>query len=423
MRLTNGKCAIAVLAVFLAVLLGWSPGRAQAEPRPLALKRGVSIHGWLNWSPLTAPGAYKWPPFRPLGDWGGLRDFERIKAMGFDFVRLSVDPGPLLAADGSQLDQALAVLENDVRIVSGTGLKVLLDLHPVSQVKAWSAEAIEVSPTVANRYRAVVAATAAMLARAGSDRVAFELMNEPQFYPCDGDGGREWEARLIALVRAARARAPDLTLVVSGACGGNVTGLTQLSPAKLGDDRLLYSFHFYEPLPFTHQGTPNAKDVRGAPWPVERSALARSLADSDALIQADKSLTSPGARAAELANVKTYLQDYASGKWNEDLLEARFEQVRTWAVKNGVPTSRLLLGEFGVTAAEDGHGGALDSDRFLWLDAVRRAAEGLGASWCYWEYSNPYGMSLTTPDQSRSPDPVAMTALNLTTPSADMVGN
>jgi hypothetical protein len=197
----------------------------------------------------------------------------------------------------------------------------------------------------------------------------------------------------------------------------------QLSPAKLGDGRLLYSFHFYEPLPFTHQGVSEAKDVRGAPWPVDRSALARSFADSESLIQHDQSLGSPAARAAELANVKTYLQDYASGNWNEEPLKARFEQVREWATKNGVPTSRLLLGEFGVTAAKDGHGGALDSDRFLWLDAVRRAAEGLGAAWCYWEYSNPYGMSLTTPDENRSPDPVAMTALNLAMPSAELVGN
>ena len=69
-----------------------------------------------------------------------MRDFERIKAMGFDFVRLSVDPGPLLAADGRRRADALALLERDVRIVTGIGLKVVFDLHPVSQVSAWSAQ-------------------------------------------------------------------------------------------------------------------------------------------------------------------------------------------------------------------------------------------------------------------------------------------
>lgn len=411
--------AATLLAVF-AILLGGALDRADADAGPIALKRGVSIHGWLNWSPLTPSGAYQWPPYRPLNDWGSLRDFERIKAMGFDFVRLTVDPGPLLAADESKRRQALVLLENDVRTVIATGLRVVLDLHPVSQVKAWSAEAIEVSPVVADRYRDVVAATAAMLARAGADRTALELMNEPQFYPCDGDGGRDWEEMLTGLVRAARGAAPDLTLVVSGACGGNVTGLTQLSSARLGDDRLLYNFHFYEPLPFTHQGTPAAKNVRAAPWPVTRAALARALAESDGLVQADG--IAPEARAAALAKVEAYLQDYAAGQWNEDMLKARFKEVSDWAKQNGVPPSRILLGEFGVTAAKEG-GGALDADRFLWLDAVRRAAEGLGVAWCYWEYSNPYGMSLTSPDQNRSPDPVAMAALNLNAPPLDMVGN
>ena len=99
-------------------------------------------------------------------------------------------------------------------------------------------------------------------------------------------------------------------------------------------------------------------------------------------------------------------------------------EVRAWAKQNGVPTDRLLLGEFGVTAAQTiGHGGARDADRFAWLDAVRRAAEGLGAAWCYWEYSNPYGMSLTTADQSRRPDPVANAALRLKTEITDAQGN
>ncbi len=339
---------------------------AKAESGPIAFKRGVSIHEWLNWSPVLPTGAYRWPPYRPLKDWGDVQDFERIKAMGLDFVRLSVDPGPLLASDQDHLAQALTLLKSDIGTVTATGLKVVLDLHPVNQVKSWSAAAIEVSPLVAERYRNVVAAAAAMLQAAGTDRVALELMNEPQFYPCDGDGGRDWEAVLTGLVRAAREAAPTLTLIVSGACGGNVTGLIQLDPARLNDDKLLYSFHFYEPLPFTHEG---------------------------------------------------------KSSWSADLVAERFGQVRAWAKANGVPANRLFLGEFGVTAAGKDHAGVPDTDRFAWLDAVRRAGEGLGAAWCYWEYSNPYGMSLTTFDRNRRADPVALAALNLNNPAEDLVGN
>ena len=139
-------------------------------------------------------------------------------------------------------------------------------------------------------------------------------------------------------------------------------------------------------------------------------------------MQQDQSITQ-ATRAVALAKVRDYLQDYVAGNWTEDRLAARFDQLRAWAKQNGVPTDRLLLGEFGVTAAQLGHGGALDTDRFVWLDAVRRAAEGLGAAWCYWEYSNPYGMSLTTADQSRRPDPVAVAALKLKTEITDALGN
>ena len=140
------------------------------------------------------------------------------------------------------------------------------------------------------------------------------------------------------------------------------------------------------------------------------------------MVQVDQSLA-PATRAAALAKIHDYLQDYVSEGWTENRFQARFDQLRDWAKQNGVPADRLLLGEFGVTAADGNHGGALDVDRFAWLDAVRRATEGLGAAWSYWEYSNPYGMSLTTPDKSRRVDPVASAALRLKTEITDAHDN
>jgi aryl-phospho-beta-D-glucosidase BglC (GH1 family) len=367
-------------ALLLLALLGAVPV-AEAGEAPVALKRGVSIHEWLNWSPLAPDGTYKWPPYRALSEWGSPRDFQRIKAMGFDFVRLSVDPGPLLASDGAARQRAIARLDQAVRAVLASGLKVVLDLHPVGQVPAWSLAGLEVpaGDPVAARYRSVVADVARMLARVDPDRVALELMNEPQFYPCDGAGGREWEAVLEGLVQAAREAAPELTLVVTGACGGNITGLVQLDPAKLGDDnRLLYSFHYYEPHSFTHQGIDGA--AAGVHWPENAQ--------------------------------------------DADRLASRFAEVKRWAARHGIAADRILLGEFSATAAHGNKPGAADSDRYRWLNAVRQEAEALGVAWAYWEYSNPYGMSLTSADAERRPDPVVMEALGLEDASkAASIGN
>jgi endoglucanase len=409
-----------LLGLIAALVVGaGAPANVCASEAPLQLKRGVSIHEWLNWAPVTESGAYRWPPYSDLSDWGSTRDFARIKALGFDFVRLSVDPGPLLASQGMRRDEALARLEQAVALVTQSGLKVIVDLHPVGQVQAWSPVALEVpaDDPMAGRYRSVVASVAKMLERAGPNRVALELMNEPQYYPCDGSGGREWEAVLEGLVRAAREAAPDLTLVVSGACGGNITGLVQLDPAKLGDDRLLYSFHFYEPLDFTHQGVAEAGDVKGAPWPADAVAEPLALIYSKLLIGSDEG-TAANSRAARLAEVRRYLDRYIASGADEAKLKARFDQVRAWARKHGVTADRLLLGEFSVMAANDRRGGALDADRYRWLSAVRHEAEALGAAWAYWEYSNPHGMSLTTADRSRRVDPIALKALGLATDTA-----
>lgn len=411
-----------VLGVIAAIMIGGGAStNVCAGEGPLQLKRGVSIHEWLNWSPVRQDGTYVWPPYRELAEWGRPRDFAQIKSLGFDFVRLSVDPGPLLASKGKRRRQAVERLEEAVKQVMASGLKVIVDLHPVSQVQAWSAVAIEVSADdpMAARYRSAVKSVAAMLQRVGPDRVALELMNEPQYYPCDGSGGRKWEAVLERLVREARGAAPDLTLIVSGACGGNVTGLVQLDPAKFGDKNLLYSFHFYEPLPFTHQGVAEAGDVKGAPWPAEAVATPLALIYTQLLIGQDGDAT-PANQRARLQEARRYLDDYVAGGADGAKLRARFEEVRAWADQHGVARDRLLLGEFSVMAASDRRGGALDGDRFRWLHAVRHEAEALGAAWAYWEYSNPHGMSLTTWDKSRRADAIALKALGLATDTAEL---
>jgi endoglucanase len=413
--------ALIILLGLIAALMigGGAPSNVCAAEAPLQLKRGVSIHEWLNWAPVTKAGTYRWPPYEDLDAWGSVRDFTRIKALGFDFVRLSVDPGPLLASEGRRREDALARLEKAVGLVTKSGLKVVVDLHPVSQVQAWSPVALEVpaDAPMAARYRSVVASVAKMLGRMDTSRVALELMNEPQFYPCDGSGGREWEGVLEGLVRAARQAAPDLTLVVSGACGGNITGLVQLDPAKLGEGPLLYSFHFYEPLDFTHQGVAEAGDVKGAPWPADEVAEPLALIYSKLLISRDGSASASN-QAARLAEVRRYIGHYIASGADAAKLKARFGQVRDWARQHGVTGDQLLLGEFSVMAANDQRGGALDADRYRWLSAVRHEAEALGAAWAYWEYSNPHGMSLTTADTSRRADPIALKALGLATDTA-----
>jgi len=402
---TSPKMTQATVTRFLSVLVvlaAW-PAIASAADGPLPLKRGVSLAGWPNEAPPTPSVDDRWLVHRDFRQWGGARDLARIKSLGFDFVRLSVNPEPFLVLDGRRRDDTADRLEQAVRSVVQSGLKTVLALNLES-------EASGERSVRADRYRAVVADIAAMLARVGTDAAAFELMDgRPQ--ECDASSRQAWEAMLVGLVGAARSVAPDLTLIVSGACGGTTKGLVQLDPRMIDDDHVLYGFQFYEPREFTHQGLGEAKYVKGAPWPADAVAVPLALVYSKILVGEDGSLDAND-QPKRVAAVSRYLRGYLAGDWDELRLKARFSEVRVWAERYHLPTRRLFLDAFGVTAANNGHGGALDADRFRWLDAVRREAEALGAAWAYWRYADPEGMSLTKPDGHQA-DLVALEALGL----------
>ena len=337
----------ALRIILVAPLLLLAEG-AQAGEAPITFARGVSIPMWLETS-----------------------DLERIKARGFDFIRVHVDPKPLLASDGSKLNEAVTRLEENVRRATQTKLKVIIDLQPGNQADLSSA-----------RYRPAVSSVAEMLARVGTDRTALKLMDASQDHPCQVSEDHQWETVLTGLIQAAQDAAPDLALVVSGRCDG-IAGLVKLDPAKLPNDRLIYSFDFYEPRSFTHQGLGQARDVKGVPWPADGVATDLAMIFSRLLLSRDDLTFREHAK--RLAHVRRHIAIYIAEGWNEAQIKNRFAELRSWTEKHGVPRDRLLLDGFGAVTPTDDRGGALDADRFRWLAAVRREAEALGAAWSYWE--------------------------------------
>ena len=62
------------ILLFLSLLassltFGW--GLFPAHAGALELHRGVAVHEWLNWSPITDQGEYEWPPYRSESEWLG----------------------------------------------------------------------------------------------------------------------------------------------------------------------------------------------------------------------------------------------------------------------------------------------------------------------------------------------------------------
>jgi endoglucanase len=408
----------------LVVLALLSGPTTPAAASPLELHRGVGLHEWLNWSPINADGTYVWPPYRtvdqwlavdrPATDWPPGDQFTRIRQLGFDFVRLSVDPGPLLATEGTKRQDPLDILKTDAAMLTAAGLKVVLNLQAVSQVRAYSMDMVNAgsgSDAVA-RYRQMSVDVARMLTALGTDKVAIEPFNEPAYYPCDTGGHGDWQIVMDDAVKAIRSVAPDLTIVATGACGGSVDGLTDLDPT-FDDPDVLYSFHMYDPHSFTHQrlDDPNLFGS-GLPWPPSAGTPQSVVAALQAHMQAAG--LDDGARQANLSVVRPYIDDYFNRNWGEAQLAQRFADAAAWAKAHNIPTSRLFMGEFGaILMSDDGRSGAADADRLRYLTDVRTQADIYGIPWSIWEYSNPYGMTVIVPKGPAVPDPELLAALGL----------
>ncbi|WP_055045634.1 glycoside hydrolase family 5 protein [Devosia sp. A16] len=406
-------------AMLLTLLLA---GAAAAAPLPLA--SGVNLHEWLNWSPLAEDGSYRWPPYRsvaewqaggrPASDWPATDPFADLRALGFDYVRLTVDPGPLLASAGARRAEALAVLAEAVDRLLAADLKVVFNLHSVSQVPQNGPDVINApagSPQVAG-YIAMVAEVAQMLTPLGTDRVAIEPYNEPAHYPCDASGSEDWQEIMAATVAAIRAVSADITIVATGACGGSVTGLTDIRP-DFDDPDILYSFHMYEPHSFTHQRADSEGDfASGLPWPASAGSAELTVEMLKAHMLAAG--LNEAEQARNLAAVGRAIETYFAEDWGEAQLTARIGEAVAWARANGIPPTRLFMGEFGaILMSADGRMGAFNADRLRYLSAARQAAEANGIAWAIWEYANPYGMSVLAPSGPAVPDREMLRALGL----------
>jgi len=253
-----------------------------------------------------------------------------------------------------------------------------------------------------------------MLARFPQDRVALEPVNEP---PQDCIDAR-WSAVQNELLAAARAAAPRLTLVATGGCGSMVRGLTALDPAPLARFApLLFTFHFYEPYLFSHQGAPWMSEpvyrsLNAVPWPGTEGSLERTLAAVRAQMALDTGRSEAQKRAA-YAETERVLKVYFEAQPARPFVDRYLGEVAAWGSRHGVPPARVLMGEFGALRSDARYVAAGAADRARYVADVRRSAEAFGFPWAFWNLFDGMGMM---DDVSRAFDPAIVSALGLTLP-------
>jgi endoglucanase len=201
------------------------------------------------------------------------KDIALIEAVGFDHCRLSIDAGPLEAWQRAGSETPfMNELDKAVRMMLAHHLSVIIDIHPSSEYKA---ELFQGSAGV-GRFVSLWRALATHFAPMDADHVFFEIMNEPE----QNDVYR-WQGIQSAVVDAIRQVAPGNTIIAGGGHWSGLGDLMTLEP--LADANVIYTFHDYEPMAFTHQGATWANQEvwpeRAIPYPSSPEAIAAKLSE------------------------------------------------------------------------------------------------------------------------------------------------
>ena len=342
------------------------------------IRHGINLSEWF--AQVYDPRGYTKEHFQ---NWTTPADIALIKSMGFDHVRLSVNPGPIMDAGrhGVGRDEYFGYLDAAVRMILDSGLAVEIDMHPDSDFKARLNEN-EFVEQFADFWRA----TAQHYSSWDADRVFFEILNEPEMR----DPYR-WigvEAKLAAAIRQG---APANTILAPAAKWDNDDDMLLGEPLR--DPNVIYVFHFYEPHIFTHQG---------ATWGAYYWRWLKGLHyPSDPENAAQVATQVP--EAVHRLDVIRYAQDH----WDASRVEAEINQAADWAKRNNVP---LACNEFGVYRNFSD-----PQDRERWLHDTRTSLERHNISWAMWDYSGSFGV-VTKKDGKATPDEVTVRALGLKMP-------
>lgn len=175
------------------------------------------------------------------------KDIKQIKDWGLDHVRLPIDYNVVQREDGSFIESGFKHVDDCLRWCKKYGLKIVLDLHKTcgyvfddsEYVGFFSDEKLQ---------KMFVDLWLEFTRRYGDEEdMVFELLNEVT----EKRFAESWNEIAKRTIIAIREKAPNKTIMIGGIFNSSIYGLTLLE--KPYDDNVVFTFHCYDPLVFTHQ--------------------------------------------------------------------------------------------------------------------------------------------------------------------------
>ncbi|MEM6700852.1 MAG: glycoside hydrolase family 5 protein, partial [Bacteroidota bacterium] len=317
-----------------------------SSAQQVPFERGINLTGWFQ---ATSPRQIQFSKYNKT-------DFEQIKSLGCDVIRLPInlhfmtDGEPDYTIDPlflEFLDQAVAWSEE-------LGLHLIFDNHTFSPSE-------NTDPNIG----VVLEKVWLQMANHYKDRyenIYYEVLNEPH-----GISDFLWNNIQQSVVETIRTVDTTHTIIVGGA-GWNSYYNLELMP-KYEDDNLIYTFHFYDPFVFTHQGAtwtnPSMGSLQEIPFPYK----------AEQMPDLPNNLLGTWVQFSHFAYPE---------QGNVDFIKELIDIAVQFREERGVP---IYCGEFGVYQPN-----SQETDRVFWYDAVRSYLEAQEIPWTIWDYHGGFGI-------------------------------
>ena len=177
-------------------------------------------------------------------------DIRKIAKWGFDHVRLPIDYEVLETEDGKVKESGYRYVMQVADWCKAEGLNVIIDLHKAygydfNDAGNESKNTLFGDETLKKRFVDLWIQIVKRFKNCAN--VAFELLNEV----VEKENAEAWNALIKMTVEAIRKDAPSAPIIYGGIQWNSVKTLKLLE--KPMDSNIIFTFHFYEPLLFTHQ--------------------------------------------------------------------------------------------------------------------------------------------------------------------------
>ena len=292
-------------------------------------------------------------------------DLQLLKKLGFKSIRLPV-AFEYFQANNTSTNKVLERLDEILKLCHLYEFKLIICYHSgnlsENTYQTETPKVISLWTLLAKRY-----------INQSADNLFFELYNEPPHMDPD-----IWKDAANNIISAIRKIDKNRTLIIGASNFNSIYELSRTIPFT--DQNIIYTFHFYEPFFFTHQGAAWVGDqasTTGVPFPYD-----------------EKNFPPLNPKAKGTWGETNYYQYRTDG--NEQSVKDKLQIVKNWADKYNVP---LLCGEYGVYNKYAG----LDS-RCRYIKAVRQNLKAIHIPGLLWDYNANFSIFEGKPSIANLPD-------------------